>query len=59
MCSNFGFNHHPGRAPCALETSWYAGLVRFVAYLRSKIRRRALKLRSTPTRPFIRHSGSS
>lgn len=36
MCSNFGFNMHPGRKPCALQWQWYT----FVMRLSGKLRRR-------------------
>ena len=33
MCSNFGFNHHPGRPPCALESRWFTLAYRFFLLL--------------------------
>ena len=41
MCSNFGFNHHPGRPPAALESSWYSFLVRLLARLRRRLQKQA------------------
>jgi hypothetical protein len=38
MCSNFGFNNHPGRPPCALESHWYYLAVRAYNWLRWKLR---------------------
>lgn len=44
MCSNFGFNHHPGRPPCALESRWYSFAVRFVNWLKWQYRYRTVRL---------------
>ena len=45
MCSNFGFNHHPGRPPCALESRWYTLAFRFYYWLQFKLRRQPSWLR--------------
>jgi hypothetical protein len=52
MCSNFGFNLHPGRTPCAIETQWYSGLIRLFNYLRARFSRNRLKLQSVQTHPI-------
>ena len=36
MCSNFGFNHHPGRPPAALETRWYNAILNLYFFFRRK-----------------------
>ena len=36
MCSNFGLNLHPGRAPAPVESHWYSVFLRLLAYLRSR-----------------------
>ena len=51
MCSNFGFNHHPGSTPCELESQWYGLFKRFFAYLRSKFRARPMTLEASDKRP--------
>jgi hypothetical protein len=51
MCSNFGFNPHPGRTPCELESQWYSLFMRLCAFLRSKFRARPLKLEASDNRP--------
>ena len=45
MCSNFGFNHHPGRPPCALESRWFTLAFRFYYWLQFKLRRQPSWLR--------------
>ncbi|MGA2370974.1 MAG: hypothetical protein ACLPPV_12195 [Candidatus Korobacteraceae bacterium] len=55
MCSNFGFNHHPGRPPCALESHWYYTVVRWIAWLRLRFVTRSSQIiapRSQPRRPL-------
>ncbi len=37
MCSNFGFNLHPGRAPAAVESHWRSVLLRMLAFFRRKV----------------------
>ena len=51
MCSNFGFNLHPGRTPCELQKEWAALLKRLFVYLRSKFRDRPLTLEACDDRP--------
>ncbi|MDR3749113.1 MAG: hypothetical protein P4M04_13330 [Acidobacteriota bacterium] len=50
MCSNFGINLHPDRAPAALEQHWYSRVVRLVTYLRAKLLFNRLKMSSLERR---------
>lgn len=50
MCSNFGINLHPDRAPAALENHWYSRVVRLVTYLRAKFLFNRLKMSSLERR---------
>lgn len=44
MCSNFGFNPHPGRPPCVIQQQWYDSLQRLIAFVRCKLGLTPLKL---------------
>ena len=37
MCSNFGFNMHPGRKPAALQWEWYNFVMRLIARVRERL----------------------
>ena len=37
MCSNFGFNMHPGRKPAALQWEWYNFAMRLYAKVRERL----------------------
>lgn len=49
MCSNFGWNWHPGRPPCALQSWWYSLAIK----LRNKFFPKSLKVYPAHKRPSI------